>query len=336
MNARVSKSHNHGWSIVLIVILLGMMVGSIGLTALMPRRVYTAEQEKWLADNDRRRVNQLAPQVNYNVLSEIAGGKVAPLPPIALAARESHITADMNVRYKDKDGATVTAYDLTFVGTYLIANPDTQNASSVDVNFPFPQTAAVLSEVTLSIDGAEPPDVTYSMQGIQWKAVFEPGQERKVEVHYRAEGVGSFAYGVPQSQRMRNFDLQVTIRGAQDIQVPESALAPTVRQDGAKETVLTWRYANTITNRSVQVELPARPKLAFVQRVEKLGQFFMPLAFAAPLLTVLFLACWLVVARLESLRMPHEHTALVGIGFFLFYPLFVFSAAWLTSRWRLR
>jgi predicted RNA-binding Zn-ribbon protein involved in translation (DUF1610 family) len=210
----------------------------------------------------------------------------------------------------------------------VIANPDAQKASTVTINFPFPQTAAVLSEVTFSVDGVEPPDVTYSMQSIQWKATLEPGQERRVEVRYRAEGVGSFAYGVPQSQRMRDFDLQVTVRGAQDIIVPEAVLAPTARQDGAKETVLTWRYINTITNRSVQVELPARPKLAFAQRVEKLGPFFMQLAFAAPLLTLLFLVCWLVVLRLEALQVAYEHTALVGIGFFLFYPLFIFSAGW--------
>jgi hypothetical protein len=34
----------------------------------------------------------------------------------------------------------------------------------------------------------------------------------------------------------------------------------------------------------------------------------------------------LVIARLEALRVAHEHTALLGIGFFLFYPLFIFLA----------
>lgn len=313
-------------SLVLISILLGMMAGLIGLAQQMPHRVYTTEQQVWLRENSVRQVNQLAPEVNYRLYSAVAGDKTTAAQPIALGARESHITADLGVHYKEKDGATVTAYDLRFVGTYVIAGPDAQKATTVEMNFAFPQTAAVLSEVTFTVDGIEPADVTYSMQNIQWRATLEPEQERKVEVRYRAEGVGSFAYGVPQSQRMRDFDLQVTIEGAQDINLPESALAPTARQSGAKETVLTWRYINTITNRSVQVELPARPKLAFVQRVERLGPFFMQLAFAAPLLTLLFLVGWLVVVRLEAMKVAHEHTALVGIGFFLFYPLFIFSA----------
>ena len=327
MATRTAKRLRLGCSsVVLIVILLSMMAGLIGFTQQMPRRVYTTEQQVWLRENSVRQVNQLAPEVNYSLFSTVAGDTATAPKPIAFGARESHITADLNVSYKEKDGATVTAYDVRFAATYLIANPDGQKASLVEMSFPFPQTAAVLSEVTFTVGGVEPPDVTYSMQSIRWKALLEPGQECQVEVRYRAEGVGSFAYSVPPSQRMKDFDLQVTLHGAQDINIPESALAPTARQDGEEESVLTWRYINTITNRNVQVELPARPKLAFAQRVEKLGQFFMQLALAAPLLTALFLGCWLVIARLEALPVAHEHTALLGIGFFLFYPLFIFLA----------
>ncbi len=306
-------------SIVLILILLTMMAGSIGLAVQLPRQVYTAEQQAWLSSNAQRVVRQAAPEMNYKL-------PAAAAKPVAFGAQESHITADMDVRYKDKNGATVTAYDLRFAAAYVIANPDAQQSIAVEMNFPFPQTAAVLSEVTFTVDGQEPDGVTYSMQSVQWKATLTPGQARKIEVRYRAEGVGSFSYSVPQSQRMKDFDLRVTIRGAQEIRLPEAALEPTARQDAANETVLTWRYLNTITQRNVQVELPARPRLAFAQRVEQLGQFFTQLALAAPVLTVLFLACWLAFLRLESRRLAHEQTLLLGIGFFLFYPLFVFSA----------
>jgi len=321
-------------SIVLILILLGMMVGLIGLTVQLPSRVYTTEQQKWLSYNSTFRVDQRAPEVNYRLsLTDASGLPAVPTKPVAFGARESHITADMDVRYKDHEGATVTAYDLRFAATYLVANPDAQHAITMEMNFPFPQTAAVLSEVTLVVDGAEPPGVTYSMQGINWKAALDPGQERKVEVRYRAEGVGSFGYGVPPSQRMSDFDLRVTIRGAQKINIPESALEPTARQDAAQnvahETVLSWRYLNTITNRNVQVELPALPRLAYAQRVDRLGQFFLQLALAAPLLTALFLLFWLAAMRLESLRVAREHTMMLGIGFFLFYPLFIFSAGFM-------
>ena len=312
-------------SIVLILILLGMMAGLIGLTIQLPSGVYTTEQQEWLSYNSARQVNQLAPEVNYRLFSDMA----AVPKPVAFGARESHITADMDVRYKDHEGATVTAYDLRFVATYLVANPDAQHPITLEMNVPFPRTAAVLSEVTFAVDGTEPPGVTYSMQGINWKAAFDPGQERKVEVRYRAEGVGSFGYGVPPSQRMSDFDLRVTIRGAQKINIPESALAPTARQDAANETVLSWRYLNTITNRNVQVELPALPRLAYAQRVDRLGQFFLQLALAAPLLTALFLLFWLAATRLESLRVAREHTMMLGIGFFLFYPLFIFSAGFM-------
>jgi len=92
---------------------------------------------------------------------------------------------------------------------------------------------------------------------------------------------------------------------------------------------LSWRYANTITHRSVQVELPARPKLAFAQRVEQLGQFFMQLAIAAPLLTGVFLVFWFAIVKIESLAVANENTLLLGIGFFMFYPLFIFLAGFI-------
>ena len=90
--------------------------------------------------------------------------------------------------------------------------------------------------------------------------------------------------------------------------------------------MLSWRYLDVITNRSVQVELPAQSNAAFAQRVEKLGPFFMPLVLAAPLLTALFLLLLAAIARLEALPVALEHGVLMGIGFFLFYPLFIFAA----------
>jgi hypothetical protein len=294
------------------------MIGSIGLTSQLPKQTYTTEQKLWLSENSLRSVRQSAPEINVK--------GVAAAKPIAFGAQESHITADMNVRYKDKNGATVTAYDLRFIAAYVIANPDGQQATTIEMVFPFPQTAAVLSEVTFMVDGVEPSGVTYSMQGIQWKATLDAGQARQVEVRYRADGVGSFGYSVPSAQRIKDLDLRVTIRGANEIRLPEAALEPTARQDTPQETTLAWRYLNTITNRNIQVELPARPKLAFAQRVERLGQFFMQLALAAPVLTALFLLCWLALMRLEARRVAVEHTVLLGMGFFLFYPLFIFSA----------
>ncbi len=316
----------------LVGVLIVMMIGLIGLTSALSVRTsyYTPEQRQFLSSNEGLRMRQDAPTVNtYGYVGKVDEllDKDQPIsaPPLATGARETHVTADLAVRYKERDGATVTAYDLQFVASYLIANPNAQQ-TILDMVFPFPGNAAVLSAVTFSVDGAEPPGVTYSMQNIHWRAVLEPGQERRIEVSYRAEGVGSFAYGLPSSQRIRDFDLQVTVSGANEINIPESALAPSERQDEAGKTTLAWRYKDVITNRSVQVELPARQSLAFAQRVEKLGDFFVMLALAAPVLTCLFLFCLWAAERLEALKIGLEHNILLGIGFFLFYPLFIFSA----------
>ncbi len=323
---------------ILVAVLAVMMVGVIGMTAGLSatRSYYTADEEQWLTENRQRQMVQAAPTINaYKYEGSTSGivdfydsDKPIAAPPIATGARESRVTADLKVSYKQQGGATVTAYDLQFNAAYLINNPAAQQVI-LDLVFPFPQNAAVLSEVNFEVDGVEPADVSYSMQYIRWRAVLEPGKDYKIEIHYRAEGVGSFGYGLPSAQRIRDFDLQVTIQGASEINIPESALGPTEQKDEDGKKSLTWRYNDVITNRSVQIELPARPSLAFAQKVEKLGDFFINLALAAPLMTVFFLLCLWVIARLESLRVAAENHVLLGIGFFLFYPLFIFSAGFL-------
>jgi predicted RNA-binding Zn-ribbon protein involved in translation (DUF1610 family) len=324
--------------LVLILVLLAMMVGVVGMASRFgsgsPSSAYTVEEQQWLVSNYQLEMRQAAPTVvAYSGIVDLDGlkaeGKVSA-PTIATGARESHVTVDMGVRYKQHGGAAVTAYDMDFSGVYLVENPSDQPAT-LEMGFPFPQNAAVLSGVSLKVDGAEPPKVAYSMQSARWLATLEARQEKRVEIHYRAEGVGSFSYAVPASQRVRDYDLRVTVRGAEEINVPEDALEPTAREDKEGESVLSWRYLNVITNRSVQIELPAKHSVAFAQRVEKLGPFFMPLATAAPFLTALFLLLLAAIARLEALPVALEHGVLLGIGFFLFYPLFILGANFMTS-----
>lgn len=327
----------------LAIVLVVMMVGLIGLAALLSysRSYYTPEQEQVLLDNEGRRVEQGAPLFNryygYDLKSDSEKSSIpGPLPmtvttqAAAVSARKSHVKVDMDVRYREREGVTVTAYDLKFVATYVIANPDAKQPAVLEMKFPFPQNASVLSEVGFTVDGSEPPAVTYSMNQIEWKAVFDPGQERTIRVSYRAEGVGSFAYALPSAQRLRELDLQVTVKGANVVNIPDTALQPTTRKDESGQVALGWHYKDVITNRRVEVELPARPSLAFVQRVERLGSFFMLLALAAPVLTCLFLAAVWAVGRLESLRIATEHAVLMGIGFFLFYPLFILAAGFVS------
>lgn len=327
----------------LVIVLIAMMIGLIGMAALLSysRSYYTQEQEQVLLDNQGRRVEQGAPLFNryygYDLRSDSEKSSIpGPLPTAvaaqaaAVSARESHVKADMDVRYREREGVTVTAYDLKFTATYVVANPDAKQAAVLEMKFPFPQNASVLSEVGFKVDGSEPPAVTYSMNQIEWKAVFDPGQERTIQVSYRAEGVGSFAYALPSAQRLRELDLQVTVRGADAVNIPEAALQPTARKDEGGQVALSWHYQDVITNRRVEVELPARPSLAFAQRVERLGNFFMLLALAAPVLTCLFLAAVWIVSRLESLWIAIEHAVLMGIGFFLFYPLFILASGFVS------
>lgn len=92
----------------LIAVLLVMMVGLVALTMQLPRQTYTAEQQEWLSDNYGRRVRQDAPVLNmyYGYVGSEDKDKAAAAQPVAVGARESHITADMGVRYREREGAS--------------------------------------------------------------------------------------------------------------------------------------------------------------------------------------------------------------------------------------
>jgi len=108
-------------------------------------------------------------------------------------------------------------------------------------------------------------------------------------------------------------------------EVPNHALAPSAHTPGDDGDVFSWRYQGLIADQDIAIELPARLSLA--QKVEKMSPLFASLSFLTPALMVSFLACLAIALRLSEVRLGLEHYLLMGLGFFLFYPLLIFLAS---------
>jgi hypothetical protein len=316
-------------SVALGLILLSLIVAFVAVVGNLRTQVYTPSQRHFIEDNVYKNIAQRAVEVNF----------VAPagaLMPASIGALDNHISAELVVRYEDREGVTLTFYDLDFVGLYHIANTAQAMSSegvgevlastiTAELFFPFPGTVDMLHNVRFLVDGEEPDDVQYSLQGIRWQTTLSPEEEREIEVRYEAKGVGSFAYSLDHNRRIRNLDAEIKVRGMAGTEVPNHALAPSAHTPGEDGDVFSWQYEGLIADQDIAIELPAR--LSLSQKVEKMSPLFASLSFLAPALMVSFLACLAMALRLSEVRLRLEHYLLMGLGFFLFYPLLIFLAS---------
>jgi hypothetical protein len=317
-------------SIVLGLILLSLIVAFVAVVGNLRTQVYTPTQRHFIEENTYKNIAQRGVEVNF----------VAPagaLMPAFIGALDNHIIAVLDVRYEDREGVTLTFYDLDFVGLYRIANTaqamssETQagevpaSTITAELFFPFPGTADMLHNVQFLVDGKEPADAQYSLQGIRWQTTLNPEEKREIEVRYKAKGVGSFAYSLDHNRRIRDLDAEIKVRGVAGTEVPNHALAPSAHTPSEDGDVFSWQYQGLIADQDIAIELPAR--LSLSQKVEKMSPFFAGLSFLAPALMAAFLACLAMALRLSEVRLRLEHYLLMGLGFFLFYPLLIFLAS---------
>lgn len=317
-------------STVLGLILLGLIIAFVAVVGNLRTQVYTPSQRHFIEDNVYKNIAQRGVEVNF----------VAPagaLMPASIGALDNHISVVLDVRYEDREGVTLTFYDLDFVGLYRIANTtqamhsETQagevstSTITAELFFPFPGTVDMLHNVQFLVGGEEPADAQYSLQGIRWQTTLSPKEEREIEVRYKAKGVGSFAYSLDHNRRIRNLDAEIKVRGVSGTEVPNHALAPSAHTPSDDGDVFSWQYQGLIAEQDIAIELPAR--LSLSQKVEKMSPLFADLSFLAPALMVVFLACLGIALRVSEIRLRLEHYLLMGLGFFLFYPLLIFLAS---------
>jgi hypothetical protein len=297
---------------VLLLALVGLLVAYVAIASDLPSRVYTANQQAFLDYNMSRSVAQAAPKW------EVTSGDV--VVSTALPGQDSRVRAVLTARYEEKDGVSVTVYDLDFAGEYRLSHTGALS-TTVGLYFPFPSNLETLHEVRFLVDGVEPLDAQYTTQGIGWQTVLAAGEEHLVEISYKADGASSFAYGLHHNQRS-DVDVVVTVNGLSGSVVSSLSLPASAHEITEEGEVWLWDYDALIADRDIRLSLPAR--LSFAQRVAQLQDDFRTLAGLAPVFVVAFLASLAGVFYLDGVRLPFATYLLAGCGLALFYPLLTF------------
>jgi hypothetical protein len=305
----------------LFVVLIGLLMTYFAVVSDLPAQVYTRRQREYLSYNYQRSVAQQAPVLNVLKVEEQTVQAGEQIQAAILPGRDSWVRATLVARYEEQEGVSATIYDLDFQGKYQLvhASPTT---STVELFFPFPNNLETLHDVEFLVDGAEPPQVQFTTQGISWQTVLQAGEEHEIVISYKADGANSFTYGLPRNQRS-NMDIVIRVVGLTGSQIPRAFLPYTANEvDGDGET-FAWKYTGLIADRDIKLTLPTQ--LSFTQRLAQLqDEYFRTLAGLAPFLVSLFLISLFGVFHLSGVRLQLEGYLLIGCGLALFYPLFTF------------
>ena len=228
--------------------------------------------------------------------------------------------AHLNAHYEELEDISATVYELDFQGEYQLLPPGLGGAA-IELFFPFPENLETLHEVYFLVDGEEPLDVQYSIEGIRWIAELEEGKGHQVSIGYKADGANTFSYALPYNQRS-DVDVSISIEGLTGASMPRTSLPPTATEVGESSETIAWVYGNLIPDRNIEVHLPTQ--LSFAQRVALLQDDFRSLAAAAPLLIGLCLLSLAAVMHFGQVHLKIENYLLLGCGLALFYPLLTF------------
>lgn len=291
--------------------------------------VYTDEQQQYLSYNSARSISQAPADFNYIAgleaeLQEGALGDVAEAPavigPAVFSDWENEVDATLAARYEEKNGVSVTIYDLDFTSMYSIKAPDT--GASVELIFPFPGNLDTLHDVQLLVNGTEPDRVSYTTQAIVYWLTMEANKTYDIVVTYKAEGVNEFQYGLYKDRRVNHLNVNVEVTGVRGTEVVQASLPTTDTGSTLTRDTFVWDYTNLVGNQDIKLKLPQR--LSFAQRVTRLQSDFRDLGAMAPFLVALFVGGLAGLLWFEGQRLPFEVYLLMGLGLALFYPLLTF------------
>lgn len=171
------------------------------------------------------------------------------------------LSSDVEVKIRTSpvvDGLSVrTRYVAHFQGTFRFERVD-QDAEQVSLLFPFPPGMSEARAVRLMLakgegPASEPAGVQYDMRGIRWTGFSGTSEVLTAYVTYEAVGQARYTYDLLAGQRTGKVSFKVGFEPGTKVVIPQSALVPTERTEGA----VVWRFENLLADRGIAVSFPA-------------------------------------------------------------------------------
>lgn len=206
-------------------------------------------------------------------------------------------------------------YNINFKGVYVVKNPFRKSESTVDFNFPLPQSSGTVSNVEILVGGKEPEDVQYTTSSIDWSVKFKPAEQKSFLVSYKTTGNNNFLYKVVHGNRIKEFNLKMKVNAIDKVDIPEMSIPATKTEQKGGRWELEWNLVKMITVNDIMVQF-ARSLDVINQKVQ-----ILQLSKYIPLFLVIFFIYLVGAGMAERVKIDIEQYFLLSLTFFLFYPL---------------
>ena len=220
-----------------------------------------------------------------------------------------NVVVDVRSNIREKGLLKFAGYGLKFDGEYVIRNRES-GARPFQFSFNLPENAGNITGIKILLAGQPYDGDTNLADGFQWTGVLRPGEERRFQIQYQANGTDRFDYqlGANQLEVGRlNFELKTDFA---DYRIPEEAMAPTGEAGDNAGTQIKWASENLVTGQNIALQF---------QISGNYGQIASKLFFYAPLAMLLFTGFLLIVNAARDIRLHPMHFLFIMTGFFVFY-----------------
>lgn len=233
---------------------------------------------------------------------------------LALPLQQSRLQVDLDLNHRRKGLVWYSTYGVQFAGQYRFRNTSTDEVVVI-LTFQLPEGQALYDGFTATVNGRElGAEVDKGTLTVREKAA--PGATVDLRVGYRSQGLDSWTYRFAEGATRVNDLALVMNTNFDDIDFPESALAPVSRRKKDSGWELRWEYASMLSGLNIAMAMP-----------EKLqpGDLVSRITFFAPV-SLMFFFLLFILTLLKNIEIHPMNYFFLAAAFFAFHLLLAYTA----------
>jgi inner membrane protein involved in colicin E2 resistance len=271
-----------------------------------------------VAEFYRTVTHKVTKKLDDKEIQEVVQERVA----YALPLESNHLTAGIDLDYRQKGLMWYSTYKVAFGGEYVFRNTSDQT-EAVTFRLHLPATRSIYDGLQFTLNGT-PMAIVNKGESVQGSGSLEKGAVGRLAVTYRSQGLGTWTYsfgdGVAQ---VRDFSLKMHTN-FEDIDFSNNALSPTSKQRSGEGWDLAWNYTDLVSGYHIALVMP-----------EKLqpGPLAGSISLFAPVSLFFFFFVMLLVTAIKKIDLhPMNYFFLAG-AFFAFHLLLAYLVDHISIHW---
>ena len=271
-----------------------------------------------VAEYYRTETHKVTKKLDDKDIQELVQEKVA----YGLPLESNHLTAGIDLDYRQKGLMWYSTYKVAFSGDYVFRNTSDQD-ETVTFRLHLPATHSIYDGLQFTVNGSRIPTVNVG-ESVQGSSVLEKGAVARLGVVYRSQGLGNWTYSFGEGvAQVRDFSLKMHTN-FEDIDFSDNALSPTSKQRAGDGWDLGWDYKDLVSGYHIAMVLP-----------EKLqpGPLAGAISLFAPVSLFFFFFVMLMVTSIRKIDLhPMNYFFLAG-AFFSFHLLLAYLVDHISIHW---